>query len=114
MSLKRSKKCYFYSMQLSASDKNILQHYFSEIPVKRAYVFGSYARHTAIKEFSDLDIMVELDHTNPIGMNFFTYQSDLQTLLKRKVDLVSSEGISRHIKPKIDQEKILIYERIGG
>ena len=101
-------------MQLSTSDKEILQHYFAELPVKRAYVFGSYVRHEATKEFSDLDILVELDHTKPIGMNFFTYQSDLQTLLKRKVDLVSSEGISRHIKPRIDQEKILIYERTGS
>jgi predicted nucleotidyltransferase len=114
LSLKRPKKYYFYIMQLSPSDKNILQRYFSELPVKGAYIFGSYARHKAMKESSDLDILVELDHTNPIGRNFFTYQSDLQTLLKRKVDLVSSEGISRHIKPQIDQEKILIYERIGG
>jgi predicted nucleotidyltransferase len=101
-------------MQLSASDKVILQHYFAELPIKRAYVFGSYVRHEALKESSDLDILVELDHTNPIGMNFFTYQSDLQNLLKRKVDLVSSEGISPHIKPRVDQEKILIYERTGS
>jgi predicted nucleotidyltransferase len=101
-------------MQLSASDKDILQHYFAELPVKRAYVFGSFARPAAIKDSSDLDILVELDYTNPIGMQFFTYQSDLQSLLKRKVDLVSSEGISRHIKPRIDQLKILIYERRGS
>lgn len=101
-------------MHLSVSDRVILQHFFASLPVKRAFVFGSFARTSAINSSSDLDILVELDHTNPIGMKFFTYQSDLQSLLKRKVDVVSSEGISRHIKPRIDQEKILIYERTGS
>jgi hypothetical protein len=45
-------------------------------------------------------------------MIFFTYQLELEELLKRKVDLVSSQGLSRHIKPFVDRDKILIYE--GG
>ncbi len=98
-------------MHLSAHDRHLIRHYFTGLPIKRAYVFGSYARTSAIRTTSDLDILVELDHARPIGMQFFIYQSDLQSLLKRKVDLVSSEGISRHIKPQIDKEKILIYER---
>ena len=101
-------------MHLLARDKRILQDFFAGIPVKRAYVFGSFARKSAIKEGSDLDILVELDHTKPIGMQFFVYQSDLQSLLDRKVDLVSSEGLSLHVKPIIDQERILIYERTGS
>ena len=60
---------------------------------------------------SDLDILVELDHSQPIGMKFFIFQSDLEELLHKKVDIVTTEGISRHIKPFIDKDKILIYER---
>lgn len=97
-------------MQLSTADKSLLQNYFAGIPVKKAYLFGSAARDEATAE-SDIDILVELDHTKPIGMQFFIYQSDLEELLQKRVDLVANEGLSRHVKPFIDKDKILIYER---
>jgi uncharacterized protein len=98
-------------MELSVHDKLLLQHFFAGLPVKKAYVFGSYSRNTAVNGISDIDILVELDHSTPIGMKFFTYQEALEDLLKMKVDLVSNEGLSRHIKGRVDNEKILIYER---
>ena len=97
-------------MKLSIGDKLLLQQFFTGRPIKKAYLFGSYARNEATKD-SDLDILVELDHTQPIGMKFFAYQSELEDILHRKVDLVSDEGLSRYVKPFIDQDKILIYER---
>lgn len=97
-------------MKLSESYKNKLQHFFSDKPVKKAYLFGSYARNEAKKE-SDIDILVELDHLQPIGMKFFSFQPELEELLKMKVDLVTSDGLSKYIKPIIDKDKILIYER---
>ena len=78
--------------------------------MKKAYLFGSYSRNEA-DENSDIDILVELDHTTPIGMQFFTYGDELQTILKKKVDLVTYEGLSKYVKPYIDKEKVLIYER---
>jgi uncharacterized protein len=101
-------------MHLSTNDKLLLQQFFANRPVKKAFVFGSYARDTAVKDKSDLDILVELDHSKPIGMKLFTYQSELEELMKRKVDLVSSEGLSRFVRPYVDEEKILIYERTGS
>ena len=98
-------------MNLSVADKLLLQQYFAGIPVKKAYLFGSIARNEASEE-SDIDILVELDHSTPIGMKFFLYQSDLEELLHKKVDLVTTEGLSKHVKPFIDKDKILIYERI--
>lgn len=98
-------------MNLSSTDKLLLQQYFARIPVKKAFLFGSRARNEA-SAHSDIDILVELDHAKPIGMQFFTYQADLEELLHKKVDLITTEGISRHIKPYIDKDKILIYERI--
>ena len=98
-------------MNLSAEDKRLLQQYFATRPVKKAYLFGSYARATAIKESSDIDILVELDHSNPIGLQFFIYQYELEDLLGRKVDLVSAEGLSKYVKPYVDKDKILIYDR---
>ena len=97
-------------MNLSNNEKILLQRFFSGKPVKKAYLFGSYARNEAGKD-SDIDILVELDHSSPIGMKFFVYQAELQELLKTKVDLVSTEGLSKYVKPLIDKDKILIYER---
>ena len=97
-------------MSLKLAYKNILHQFFSDKPVKKAYLFGSYARNEA-KSDSDIDILLELDYEKPIGMKFFDYQAELEQLLNTKVDLVTSDGISKYVKPLIDKDKILIYER---
>jgi predicted nucleotidyltransferase len=97
-------------MKLTSQHIKTIRHFFSSLPVKKAYLFGSYSRNEA-DENSDIDILVELDHSTPIGLRFFTYKDDLQNLLKKKVDIVSDEGTSKYIKPVIDKEKVLIYER---
>ena len=76
----------------------------------RAYLFGSIARGEA-DEQSDIDVLVELDYSQRVGMEFIQMQFDLQRLLARKVDLVSARGLSKYIQPIIDQEKRLIYAR---
>jgi len=97
-------------MNLSNDEKLILHQFFAGKPVKKAFLFGSSARNEAAMH-SDIDILVELDHRNPIGMKFFGYQPELELLLKKKVDLVTSDGLSKYVKPFIDKDKILIYER---
>jgi len=32
-------------------------------------------------------------------------------LLHKKVDIVSDEGLSKYVKPFIDKDKVLIFER---
>ena len=97
-------------MVLSSSNINSLQNYFSTQPVLKAYLFGSYARNEAINT-SDIDVLVDLDYSQFVGLEFVQMQLDLQDLLAQKVDLVSSRGLSKYIKPIIENEKILIYER---
>ncbi len=97
-------------MELSQQHIQTIRRFFSALPVKKAYLFGSYSRNEANRN-SDIDILVELDHSKPIGMQYFTYADQLQSLLKKKVDIVSDEGLSKYIKPFIDKEKVLIYER---
>ncbi|MBL0129023.1 MAG: nucleotidyltransferase domain-containing protein [Flavobacteriales bacterium] len=87
-----------------------LRAYFSAQPVKQAYLFGSYARGVA-DERSDVDILVELDHTTPIGLGFVQMSLDLEALLGRRVDLVTTKGLSPHVKPFVDRDKTLIYAR---
>lgn len=108
--MKQINRIIFESMNLSDKDMVLLRQFFTGIPVKKAYLFGSYARKEADKD-SDIDILVELDHTIPIGLKFFTYQLQLQQLLKTKVDLVSEEGLSKYVRPFVDKDKVLIYER---
>ncbi|GBD94890.1 hypothetical protein BMS3Abin05_02506 [bacterium BMS3Abin05] len=36
---------------------------------------------------------------------------ELQEILKRKADLVSNNAISKYIRPQIEKERYLIYER---
>lgn len=70
--------------------------------------FGSHSRDEA-DEHRDIDILVELDYSRPIGLEFIGMQLDLEELLDRKVDLLTEKSISKHIKPYIDKDKILIY-----
>jgi len=90
--------------------KDKLKNFFRSKPVLRAYLFGSEARDDA-NENSDIDILVELDYSNPIGLGFVRMQLELENILKKKVDLVSAGALSGYIQPYVDKEKILIYEK---
>ncbi len=97
-------------MNLRKEQIQIIESYLSQKPVLKAFLFGSYATGYAHVE-SDIDILVELDYTERIGLEFIQMQLELQDLLKSKVDLVSTKGLSKYVKPFIDREKKLIYER---
>jgi len=97
-------------MKLDASKIETIRRYFKTCPVLKAYLFGSYSRNEADYQ-SDIDILVDLDYSQRIGLQFIQMKIDLEKLLNTKVDLVSSDGLSQFIKPKVDKEKQLIYER---
>ncbi len=87
----------------------MLQHYFESQPVKKAYLFGSHARGEATQE-SDIDILVELEPMVSL-FDFVRIRLQLEDILHLPVDLVSANGLSTHVKPYIDQDKKLIYEK---
>lgn len=97
-------------MKLDNSKIETIKAYFKTRPVLKAYLFGSYVNGKANNE-SDIDILVDLDYSQRIGLGFVQMQIDLENLLKTKVDLVSSNSLSKYIKPYIDKEKELIYAR---
>jgi predicted nucleotidyltransferase len=97
-------------VNLSANQISSIKNYFTGMPVLKAYLFGSYARGQASTQ-SDVDILVDLDYSQKIGMLFVKMKLDLEELLQTNVDLVSSNGLSQYIKPDIDKEKQVIYER---
>ncbi len=97
-------------MKLDNSKIETIKDYFKNRPVLKAYLFGSYVNGKASSE-SDIDILVDLDYSQRIGLGFVQMQIDLENILKTKVDLVSSNSLSKYIKPYIDKEKELIYAR---
>lgn len=84
-----------------------LRHYFSTQPVLKAWLFGSFSRGEETKD-SDVDIMVSLDKSKPIGLGMW---SDLEELLGRKVDLVSEGTLLPFAQESVERDKILVYER---
>ncbi len=79
--------------------------------VKRIGLFGSYARGEQ-KPGSDIDFVVEFDLTK-FGKNFkglygaFCGLSDfLENLFGKKVEILTPESLSPHIKPYIEKEII--------
>lgn len=97
-------------MNLDNDKIKALNNYFRTRPVLKAYLFGSYVRGEADSQ-SDIDILVDFDYSQRIGLQFIQMKLDLEKLMNTKVDLVSSNGLSKYIKPLIDDEKQLIYAR---
>lgn len=99
---------------LSAPDIEKLRLYFSSKPVKKAFVFGSFARNEELPE-SDIDLLIEIEENARMGLvKFFSMQFDLEEMFKRKVDLLADGGVSKFILPYIDQDKVLVYEKRPG
>ncbi|CAN5503739.1 hypothetical protein BH11BAC1_BH11BAC1_01250 [soil metagenome] len=98
-------------MLLSEKELSLIKQFFFDKPVLRAYLFGSFSPNEA-DEKSDIDIIVDLDYSRHIGLGFVSMQNQLEQLLLKKVDLVSSQAVSEYIIPFIDAEKQLIYEKI--
>ena len=90
--------------------KTTVADYFKAQPVLKAWLFGSFSRNEQ-KPDSDVDIIVLLDKSRPIGLKFFGMWNDLEELLGRKVDLVSEGTLLPFAQKSADKDKILIYER---
>jgi predicted nucleotidyltransferase len=73
--------------------------------VKRIGVFGSFARGDQTRK-SDIDILVEFAPGQATLQNFIGLADFLEELSKRKVDLLTVEGINRYIRPRIEEEVI--------
>ncbi len=86
-----------------------IQQYFDSQPVQKAYLFGSRARGEETNT-SDIDILVELEPMVSL-FDFVRMKLQLEDILHLSVDLVSANGLSPYVKPYIDKDKMLIYEK---
>ena len=90
--------------------KETVADYFKNQPVLKAWLFGSFSRGEETAD-SDVDIIVLLDKSSPIGLKFFGMWSELEGLLGRRVDLVSEGTLLPFAQKSAEKERILIYER---
>lgn len=97
-------------MKLDRSQLKQIKRYFKDKPVLKAYLFGSYSREQATSE-SDIDILVELDYSQKIGLKFFQMQTELENILNHKVDLISNEALSPLIRPQVIRDRKLFYQK---
>ena len=98
--------------RMSTQDiKTIIAEYFKTQPVLKAWLFGSFARGEETPD-SDIDIIVEFDHSTPIGL--FAYARmwrELKEKLGRDVDLVEDGTMRPLIAEDANFDRQLIYER---
>jgi uncharacterized protein len=99
-SLKRERKGDFYKIEKK------LKFILREKGIKKAGIFGSYARGEQ-KKNSDIDILVELPKKYK-GYKFYELVEDISKELNKKVDILTYKGINEKIKNQILREEIKI------
>lgn len=92
--------------------KTTIAEYFKTQPVLKAWLFGSFARGEETPD-SDVDILIVLDNSKPVGLKFFGMFEDLRELLGRNVDLVTERSLASFARQSIERDRQLIYERIN-
>lgn len=88
-----------------------LQSYLATIPVRKAWVFGSFARceETAA---SDLDLLVTYDKDANVSLlNVGRYSRAIEDLFSRQVDLVEDGCLRDFAAESATRDKYLIYQK---
>ena len=96
-------------MELTASQINQIKSFFADKPVKKVYLFGSYARGEA-DENSDVDLLIDWDYSKHIGLNYVFWREEIEKILQKDVDFVSVDYIAPFIADYINNDKKIIYE----
>jgi predicted nucleotidyltransferase len=69
-------------------------------------LFGSVARRSETPS-SDVDILIDLAEDRGFA-EYLPLAEELEALIGRKVDLITSRGISPYLKPLIDRESLTL------
>ena len=69
-------------------------------------LFGSVVREDFSPSESDIDIMV--DFSKPVGIEFISLADYLEKYFRRKVDLVSKNGIKSSYFSEIEKELVYV------
>lgn len=84
--------------------------------VKYLYAFGSSTTEKFDKEKSDIDLLVEIDATDPVerGENLISLWDTFELFFHTRVDLLTDSSIRNpYLRKSIDSSKVLIYDGKG-
>ncbi|MCE8425551.1 MAG: nucleotidyltransferase family protein [Candidatus Methanoperedens sp.] len=73
--------------------------------VNKIGVFGSMVRGDA-REESDVDLLVEFASTKRSFDNFMELSFFLEELFGKKVDLITTSGLDRYVRPYVESEVV--------
>lgn len=82
-------------------------HIRQQFGVNRIGIYGSFARGEQTRT-SDVDVLVELKEGYSTLENFIELAEYLEALFKRKVDLITVEGIDKYIRQRVEAEVIWV------
>lgn len=101
-------------MILSQEDiKRHVEVFFKDKPVNKVWLFGSYARGES-DEQSDVDILISFQKDSKVGLRYLVWGEEMEEVVHKKVQIVSDGGVSKYVKPFIDADKVLLYEKCIG
>ena len=84
----------------------------SDERILAAWVFGSYARSES-KDMSDIDIMISVDETSDFSLfDLADLQYKCEQTTDKNIDLVVEGSLDPAIKEKVEQDLIIIYEKL--
>ncbi len=90
--------------------RKAITEYFAGKPVKKVWLFGSYARGEADDD-SDVDMLVDFEKNSKVGLRYLAWHEEIEELMHKKVQVVSQGSVSESLRPFIDADKTLMYER---
>ena len=91
--------------------KIIIQTILKKFAVKRAILFGSYAKNTQTAK-SDIDLVIDSEG-KLLNIYFYGLLEELVQTLKKDVDLIEISEIKKNsdIYNNIKKEGVIIYEK---
>lgn len=77
--------------------------------IRKLALFGSILRDD-FAEDSDVDVLVEFEPGTAVGLNFFTMERELSSLLGRRVDLNTPGFLGKYLRDEILSDAEVQYE----
>ena len=98
-------------MYLSQQQLAQINNFFQDKPVKKVYLFGSYADGDATEE-SDIDLLIESQK----DFDYLQFRMDVDYLsnqLNKKIDIVSLNALNpdRMFTKYVLEQKVMLYEK---
>ncbi len=91
-----------------AIDRRSITDFCRRHHIQKLALFGSVLRED-FRPDSDVDVLVEFEPDQRVGLAFFAMQDELSELLGRKVDLNTPGFLSRYFRNDVLAEAEVLY-----